>query len=633
MPVGVAAWAVALLAWFVVCMLPGFLVATALRPEGSLVDRWAVSPLVSIGVAFGAAAWVDRLRPGWGLPSAIVALLAVSFVSLAVCLRRDRRIDLRPRAWTRNHAVVATAFVVSLAMDALVVGRSRSSWGSVVPWYDGNAHGYFVTRILLTHSVDPVVVSAYDTVSDTGGGLYPLGMHTLAAVVSQVTNVDAGLTVVAFLAGSVWAPLGILSWGRRVAADPEATAAAAVLAVATPWFLMSQVYWGFWPLLVAVALVPACALVVISARPRWQLLLPILAVTGLFAIHVTEVLVVALLVGLTLLLDSGTLRERARVTLWAAAAGVVGCLVLLPLNSTGATVSKLVQVTNETKLGPAAAIAELIVRPAMGHVPGDLPVLVGVASAMWWAILLVGSRGLWRTAASRGTVVAVWALLVLALSAFLGVAEGLSSPWYSSGYRLMAQAVALAALPLGAGALAVGRAARAAGQGRRIAVGAIGVVLVSGLVVMVQSVRAGDESMTTSVVTADDRAVFDWLAAHVGPGERVLNQTSDGTAWAYPYTRGAVSTVFGRLRGREVLAPEWADRYYLLTHVNDWSTDPKVRNAARRWDVRYVVVGDHRLPGSQPVLDPAVLAAAPGVRLAFRSGDAYVFQLTGARGA
>jgi hypothetical protein len=630
MPVGVAAWAVALLAWFVIGMLPGFLVATALRPSASLVDRWAVSPLVSIGVAFGIAAWVDRFRPGWGLPSAVVALLAASLVSLVVCLRGVGRIALRPSRWTRSHAVVAGAVVVSLAMDALVVGRSRSAWGSVVPWYDGNAHGYFVARILLTHSVDPVVVSAYDTVSGTGGSLYPLGMHTLAALVSQVTNVDAGLTVVAFLAGSVWAPLGILSWGRRVAGQTEATTAAVILAVATPWFLMSQVYWGFWPLLVAVALVPACALVVITAGPRWRLLLPMLAVSGLFSVHVVEVLVVAMLVGLTLLLDSGPPRERVRATLWGGVAGVAGCLVLLPLSSTGATASKLLQVTNETKLSPAAAVAELIVRPAMGHVPGDLPVLVALASVVWWAILLVGSRLLWRTSASRGTVVSVWALLALALSAFLGVAEVLSSPWYSSGYRLMAQAVALAALPLGVGTLAVVRVARTAGHRRGVAAVALGVVLLSGLVVMGQSVRAGNESMTTSVVTADDRAAFDWLAARVEPGERVLNQTSDGTAWAYPHTRGVVSTVFGRLRGQEVLAPEWADRDYLLTHVTAWATDPAVREAARRWDVRYVVVGDRRLSGSQPVLNPAALAAAPGVRLVFRSGDAYVFELTGA---
>jgi hypothetical protein len=125
-------------------------------------------------------------------------------------------------------------------------------------------------------------------------------MHTLAALVSQVTGIEAGLTVVAFMAGSVWAPLGIWSWGRRVRGEPEATAAAVVIAVATPWFLMSQLYWGFWPLVVAVALVPACAVVVITAGPRWRLLIPVLAVIGLFAVHIAEVLVVALLVGLTL---------------------------------------------------------------------------------------------------------------------------------------------------------------------------------------------------------------------------------------------------------------------------------------------------------------------------------------------
>ena len=54
-----------------------------------------------------------------------------------------------------------------------------------------------------------------------------------------------------------------------------------------------------------------------------------------------------------------------------------------------------------------------------------------------------------------------------------------------------------------------------------------------------------------------------------------------------------------------------------------------MRDEARRWSVRYVIVGDSVLPGFTPDLRREVLERAAGLREVFRSGGAAVFALDG----
>ena len=147
---GAAAWLAALLLWPLVSMLPGYLVVSALEPHRRTLERWAVAPLVSIAVAFVPAAWIDRVRPGSGLAVAGLALATASVVSLVALWRRGVRAFAVPRPLPRPLVALLAVMVVAFALGAAVVLRSGGGLDTVVPNDDGNGHGWFVARILLT---------------------------------------------------------------------------------------------------------------------------------------------------------------------------------------------------------------------------------------------------------------------------------------------------------------------------------------------------------------------------------------------------------------------------------------------------------------------------------------------------
>jgi len=591
-----------------------------------VLEHWAVSPVVSFGIAFAAASWVDRVRPGTGLAAAGWALLLTAVVSAAVVLRRDRRIRLWPRQWRSEHAVLAAAVAMAVAVDLLVLWRAGSSWSTVVPNWDGSAHGRLTGRILTTGSVDPNVVAATEFDAIGTGGYYPVGLHTMAALVSRVTGVQVGLTVVAFVAAGLWAPLGIAAWGRRIADHRVAAVAAVVVAVATPWLFWAPAYWGFWPLVVAVTLVPAACAALVPLRSWPGALLALLAVCGLAAVHPPEVVVVALVVGATLLLDDAERRTRLRTAAWALAAGVLGSLIAAPSPGVVATAGSA-QPVNESVYPWPVALGELLIRPATGRVPDDISVWAAIASVAWWSLLVYGAVLLARRARGRGTVAVLALLTVAAMLAFLDVAGRLTSPWYSNGYRFIIQLAALAALPIAAALVGLVVVARAPGPRR----GAARVVLpVAGLtcvVLVVQSVRTADQSLTASVVGRDDRAAYAWLATHTEPGEPVLNQPLDGSTWLYADTRGRALPLLLEGRGvRYDLSADMPDKLALMAGAADYATDPGVRSLAARWGVRYVLVGDGSFAGTAPRLDADALATSRGVREVFRSGSVVVYE-------
>ncbi len=626
---GPALWGAAAVLWVVIGMVPGFLAATALAPATSVLHRWAVSPLVSLGVAFVAASWVDRVRPGAGLTAAGAALLLTAVVSIVVGLRRDGRIRVMPRRWRREHTVLAAAVAAAVLIDVVVLSRAASAWGTVVPNWDGSAHGRLTARILTTGSVDPALVTTPDLASVTGGGYYPLGLHTMAALISSVTGVQVGLTAVAFIAASLWAPLGIAAWGRLVAHRTEAVAAAGVLAVATPWLFWAPAYWGFWPMVVAVALVPACCASLFPLRSWTGALIGLLAVCGLASVHPPEVLVVALVVGATALLDAAPWRRRLMTAGWVVLAGALGGVLTTP-RTFGITAAPWAGFTNESVYSWPVALGEIIVRPATGRVPDAISLWATVVSVTWWTLLVWGSVRLLRRPVARGTVAVIALLPVAAFLSFLDVADRLTSPWYSSGYRFLTQLVALGALPVGSALVGVLTAARTPGPRRGLARAALPVAGLTCLVIVVQSVRTGDQSLAASVVTEHDRAAYAWLRAHTAVGEQVLNQPSDGSTWLYAETEGQVLPLVAEGRGRRYDSTAGvADKELLMARVADYASDPAVRSAAARWHVRYVLVGEGAFLGSAPELDAAALATAPGVREVFRSGGAVVYQLVG----
>jgi hypothetical protein len=341
------------------------------------------------------------------------------------------------------------------------------------------------------------------------------------------------------------------------------------------------------------------------------------------------VLIVALVVGATALLDSAPWRRRLRSAGWIVLASALAWMLTTPPRS-GVTDASWVGFTNESVYSWPVALGEIIIRPATGRVPDGISLWATVLSVTWWTLLVWGTVRLLRRPVARGTVLVIALLPVAAFLSFLDVADRLTSPWYSSGYRFLTQLVALGALPIGSALVAVLTAARTPGPLRGLARVAVPVAGATSVVIAMQTVRTGDVSLAASVVTEHDRAAYAWLHDHTRVGEQVLNEPSDGSTWLYADTGGQVLPLVAEGRGpRYDNTPSAADKALLMARAADYASDAAVRSAAARWGIRYVLVGEGAFLGSTAELDAAALATAPGVREVFRVGNVVVYEFVG----
>ena len=164
-----ATFLLALVGWLALGMGPGWLVATALTPSRSALDRLAVSPAVSLGIAYPAAAWTDRLGLSRAPAAALVALLIASVASGAFLLRHRGHGAAAPPPWRPSLAPVLLPLGVVVVLWVLVLWTSTPGWSAVVPNSDGNAHGLAVVEMIQHGRVM--------------GFAYPLALHLIAALV------------------------------------------------------------------------------------------------------------------------------------------------------------------------------------------------------------------------------------------------------------------------------------------------------------------------------------------------------------------------------------------------------------------------------------------------------------------
>ncbi len=607
--------AAAALGWLLLGVLPGWLVVSAVTPERSALDRLAVAPAVSLGLAYPAAAWANRLGIAVALPAALAALVLASTVSATVLLRRRRAGEPGPLLDRTTLTAVRVPVLLVVLLWLTAMATSVAGWGLVAPNSDGNSHGLAVVALLQHGEV-------------LGSGGYPLGVHVVAALVGSATSVPSALVVPLTLLGSVWAVLGVAALAGRV--SPSLVPWVAFAACAVPYFPFGQVNWGPVPLVLAVALVPGVALAVLDAVGRGPLAVAAMSVAGLLAAHVTEALVAGLLVLLVLVLTRTALVPRlARAT----AVGLGALLLTAPL------VAELLaggaSRPTDTGVGAPEAGTALGVgsrderRSSRGSRRCGRSDALGrrrsrgwrcSSPCRWWAPDARGPR-------PHGRAVVLLVVLLVGLAVLARVTSGglLTSPWYGNGDRLVAQASALLPVLLGAGFERLLLRYRHGGAATVAAV----VVGLCAFAAVVQGVAVAQQGLGRfSVVTPDDRLAFAWLASHVQPGEHVLNDHRDGSVWMVEETSGVDQPLFGGKPGGGFEAyPEWADRVYLRDHVADYATDARVRSIAARWDVRYVFSGERTFADAPRLVDVDALAAAPGVVEVFRSGDARVFQL------
>lgn len=613
--------------WLLLGVVPGLLVVTWLVPERSRLDRLAVAPLVSIAVGFAPAAWLSLLGVPHAWQAAWVVPSVVSLVLLVVLVRR--RELARLVTTSRTAALVGLAAAASTLVWVVGISLSQAGWTTVVPDQDGGSHGVFVSRILQTGSVSPTKVAVFDLADPSALTVfYPLGAHALAAPVAALTSVASALLVPMTVLGSAVLVVGSAALARRTGGAAYVVPAAVVAAVLLPWFPFAQSFWGPVPLVLAVASVPAMVLALLDARGREALVVGALAAGGMLALHTTELLVAVAVAGLAVLLG----REQPRLRPLAAIAGAVaiGAVVVGPVLA-GLLAGGAVRPQEPPHGGsPATLVMWATLRTALAADVWEDPAPALLSAALVAAIAVVvvavlGALRLRRSPLGAALASAVVVCLVVGALARAGWAGPLAVPWYSNADRLASQACALLPVLVASGWVTL-RSRAATDVGRRLMAG---LAVALGAVLVLEGVSSVVDSFSRySVVTADDRAAYAWLAEHVRPGERVLNDHRDGSVWLFDATSGRVAPVFGpKPSGGWETVPYFDRAVELRNRVGDLATDPRVRDDARTLHVRYVVVGSRRFADAAPLLDVDAMESSPAFREVFSSGAARVFEI------
>lgn len=632
-------------------LVPGMLALAALRPSSGWVRDAAVAPAVSLALLWVVATGLGLLR----LPAsaATVLPLVVGLPLLALVLRRRRGLGavvstaLRVDRW--DVAGLVTGFLAAVVLWMSVSQLLRLG----VPNDDGAHHGFYTTRILVTAGLDPQQVLVGDIITGTPTyDFYPLALHLMAAMIAAT-----GIPVAVAL-NATWITLSALGLGfgmyalarRTFPAAHRAALAAAVLAPVMPQLPVGQMYWGGAPLIVGMSLVPGVADTAVgtvrdAVTDRQRLAVGAalgLAATGIFFAHTTE-LITAGILALCLAFGSrlerpafleALRRPRTAVALLGGAAVVFG-LALAPY------VRRLVGGVGE-RTGfeplPARGLGDALVAMSAYLVgPAATTPILGVLALVG---LVVGVRR--RLLGGWIAYVAVIAAIALPLAFLWPGIVALTTPWYRIfdrvGYNLVYPGVVAISL----GAWWLGRALRdrlgpAPGlsprAGRTVTTALVLVVVgvVPAYVVLSVSHERAEGNFTGidetlsggSLAGPDARAAFAWLAAHTEPGQRVLNEFADGSAWMYAEER--VLPLFGAKVA--AFPDQWGDRVYLLEHAADIRTDPKVRELMQTWDVRYAYLGGRLFPGHDPSSDPPLTVeslVAGGWTIVFQQGDATV---------
>ncbi|PZS24949.1 MAG: hypothetical protein DLM59_20895, partial [Pseudonocardiales bacterium] len=355
-----------------------------------------------------------------------------------------------------------------------------------------------------------------------------------------------------------------------------------------------------------------------------------IAWAGLFTLHVTELVTVAVLTIPLVLLPRWPAKPlvafRDLAARWLIGTVVVGAVIALQFGQFVADADQRKSVARLLPQDSGVALRDVtstfLGTDSFGRTVLSALFVLGVLMALG----RLRSTG-WLVAA------AAFAWLTYVSATRTGFGDLLATPWYGRWDRVVINELFFVATYAGLGAATAVRAVTAvAGRVRlpRLAVAAAGTVTALALAgpALAPEYRASARQVTysfryASLAGPDQRAAFAWLAAHHRPGERVLNDITDGSGWMYPLD--GVPPVFA-MATHAYPKSAWGERIYLRANIGRIDTDARARRAADAWHVRYVYVGPRVFPGRLPLLDVAALEGSPAWRKVYDRGGAMIFE-------
>lgn len=592
-------------------IVPGAIIArTAQLPWSVAV---AVGPALTYGTVALAILPMGAVGIPWNAWTALLALIVVVAVVVAVQVVAARRRQREPEGQSiavGPALVVAVGVVLGAALIMFAAIRGLH-WQSIPSNWDSVWHANTIRFILETGQASPTHMGELRNVETHDALYYPSTFHALAAVQCQLTGIAATTAyTLNSLAVAVWlfpASAAALTWhllrGRHLNQWQAAGCAAAAAALSASFTAVPYVEFdtASMPNLAAYGLaIPTFVLIVSALRHRDRIPLAVLALLGVFSVHITGGVVTVLFV-VTWWLFEGLWRPvRGRLTdfLGLAAVAVPTVVLLLPqFVGVLQQAEIIVGHTFDTHEGKKKALFDAVVQHTR-HL-NDFPiqnVIIGLA-AVGGVILLV-RRIWWPTA--------VWLVLVLAIvhssapfEGPLGAITGTFSDLFYSDPRRLSAVVTMLLAPMAGIALFTCTWAAVTGLKRlaprldpRAAYGVTAAVLVAVSVGTAwhyfprHRYLIGDK-YDSVMIDDKDLEAFAYLATLPGARDTLIgNANTDGTAWMYAVA--GLHPLWTHYDYPQQQGPGY-NRYVFWAFASKADTDPRVAAAVHALNIRYVM--------------------------------------------
>ncbi len=574
----------------------------------------AVGPALTYGVVALAIIPFGAVGIPWNGWTALAALVAVCLVmtGLQLLLARYRDTEAEARGIGGWPALTVAAGVLLGALLIMWAAyRGITHWQSIPSTWDAVWHANEVRFILDTGQASSTHMGELRNVETHQPLFYPSVFHALTAVFCQLTGAapTTGYTVTA-VAASVWlfpSSAAMLTWHLLRPRTPHAAGAAATAAALSASFTsVPYVEFGTaaMPNLAAYGVaIPTFVLITSTLRHRDRIPAAVLALMGVFSVHLTGGFVVILFLLAWWLLDAlwHPVRGRLADALTLAAVAVPTALILAP-QFIG--VLKQADIIAGHAFPSFKSVKQGVIDALLLHTRhlNDFPTQYGLIglSAIGMAILLY--KRIWWPPV-------LWLLLTVATiysgAPFhnpLGAAIEQFSQFFYNDPRRLSGVVTMLVTPMAG--IAVFAVVMAAVAWRKTAVTArfkplptpvwVSATVVLLVVTTVLTARHylyrhlvlfGDK-YDSVIINQKDLDAFAHLAALPGARTTLIGDSNvDGTAWMY-----AVANLHPLWTHYDFPQQTGPGYYrYIFWAFADVDTDPRVAEAVRALNIRYIL--------------------------------------------
>ncbi|MET0475311.1 MAG: DUF6541 family protein [Mycobacterium sp.] len=602
----------------------GVLVALLLLViPGAIVARtaqlsWPVSVAVAPALTYGAVAMailpLGALGIPWNLMTALLTLLILVAVvaGLQAALARHRERTPGGSPMTVGPAlVVAAGVVLGASLITFAAIRGMPHWQSIPSTWDSVWHANTVRFIVETGQASPTHMGELRNVETHDALYYPSAFHALAAIQCQLVGASATTAyTLNSLAASVWlfpVSAAALTWhllrSRNVDQWQTAGSAAAAAALSASFTAIPYVEFdtASMPNLAAYGLaVPTAVLIVSALGHRDRIPLAVLALLGVFSVHITGGIVTVLFVVVWWLCEGLWRPVRGRLVdfVGLAAVGAPTAVLLLP-QFVGVLRQAEIIAGHEfdTHQGKKKALFDAVVQHTR-HL-NDYPIqnALILLAAIGFVILLV--KRIWWPAA-------VWLILVYSIvhssapfGGLLGKVNALFTDLFYSDPRRLSGVVTLLLAPMAgialftlASAALTGLRRLAPRLGARPSHAAIAVILIAVPIGMAwhyfpRHRHLIGEKYDQVMVDDRDLEAFAYLATLPGARDTLIgNANTDGTAWMYAVS--GLHPLWTHYDYPQQQGPGY-NRFIFWAYADDADHDPRVAAAVHALDIRYVI--------------------------------------------